>query len=480
LRNLITISICLFVSIQSVGQTYFNNTYESGQLEGGVGLTLVDDTLYTLSWQYDFLKYSLILTKLDLEGNRIAEYPMSDSVDMVPSYIGFFKEDDHFVGYGYTKVLDTIRPLIFKFSKTGQIIWQRSYNLPGAIQADLNNGILGNGDSTYVFGGLIVTAGNGSEYLFFKTDTAGNELTSQVYGGLGHDQAISIDKGLDSGYILSGYNKSVETNGNLFILKLTESGNTQWSRNYGTNFEFESGSVTTGTNNYWVVGPWGVGSEFTGQIMRLNKLGNIDYQIIVNDPDIHQANLYAGVELTDGSFIAVGVVADTVDFNPLGWMLKVDSNCNEIWKRTYQIRTEDHYLRDVISLGDTSFVACGYVFPDGTGNSEDMWLIRTDSFGCDSLGCHTVGINDIETKQDWLFKTYPNPSSGTFTVYFEASNLFTKLTIQDLLGNVVLVKKLYSKEHVLIDLSDQPAGIYLCSLQIGFKTIYADKLILTK
>jgi hypothetical protein len=68
-------------------------------------------------------------------------------------------------------------------------------------------------------------------------------------------------------------------------------------------------------------------------------------------------------------------------------------------------------------------------------------------------------VSDVaETKENDLFKIYPNPSSGIFSVSYENELKGTRIDIHDVLGNYVYNKSI--SDNSKIDLSYLPKGIY--------------------
>ena len=69
----------------------------------------------------------------------------------------------------------------------------------------------------------------------------------------------------------------------------------------------------------------------------------------------------------------------------------------------------------------------------------------------------TVGVN--EHNEDLDFKIYPNPTNGIFTISQNNTNK-TEIEIYNMLG-ILIYKTLTINKHTIIDLSNQPKGIYI-------------------
>ena len=444
-------------------QTFFNETFDWGNVEAGGGVELIEDTLYTLSWSTDLVKKDLIVSKFDLDGNKIIDFVISDSTSLNSGYHGFFVDSDtNLVGYGEVKVADTSRPYVFKMTRGGQLLWSKYFYFDSE-QMMLNSGCLGN-DSNYVFCGHQYVPGSGWEYFYLKSDTAGNLMDSEVFGGGSNDSGLSIQCGLDSGYLISGFNKSVEPEGDHYLLKLNEAGDEEWFRSYGTTLDFEGGWVSKGQDHYWIFGNWTTAAGFTGHVSKLNSLGFIQDQIIMDIPEIQFANLYAGYEDNRGNFVASGTIRLNGSGNFEGWLFKVDSNCNAIWSRTLSKRTSDHYIQDIVQLDDSSIVGIGYVFPEGV-MTQDMWMFRADSMGCINAGCSGVGL--LEPLALIPIKTYPNPVDHQTKFQVEGNSRFDEIVIMDISGALVKSIQIAGEvNQINVNLSDLSSGLYMAAISL--------------
>jgi len=91
---------------------------------------------------------------------------------------------------------------LIKTDSSGNKLWDKTYG--GALNDEAYSVIQTEDDgyalagSTYAFG-----AGLWDAWLI-KTDSSGNILWSQTYGGIGDDQAISMIISSDGGFVLSG------------------------------------------------------------------------------------------------------------------------------------------------------------------------------------------------------------------------------------------------------------------------------------
>lgn len=126
---------------------------------------------------------------------------------------------------------------VVKLNGSGETAWSRTY------QGSEANSIQQTGDGGYIVAG---SSGNmpgnygENDCWVVKLDSSGNKLWSQNYGGSEIDLAYSIQQTDDDGYIMAGYSSSNNGdvsgnhgNGDCWIVKLSKSGDTLWTRSLG-------------------------------------------------------------------------------------------------------------------------------------------------------------------------------------------------------------------------------------------------------
>jgi PKD repeat protein len=107
-----------------------------------------------------------------------------------------------------------------------------------------------------------------------------------------------------------------------------------------------------------------------------------------------------------------------------------------------------------------------------TPGTYDVTLVVTNAGGCSDTIVNSIVVTNTSSinENDLLSKlnVFPNPSNGLFNVQFNSTDASTKLTVLNLLGEVILKKELVQTANgnydTQIDLSNYPNGIYLINI----------------
>ena len=303
--------------------------------------------------------------------------------------------------------------------------------------------------------------------FIMKCDTTGNVIWERTFGG--PDLCLFFDVSVvdSTGYYASGYSYSGSFGkADAFVIMLDTAGNEKWSDLYGQdefdvaqNIGLNNGDVLLyGETSYEYI------TGFTASkslVRRIDSLGNERWSKSFENYYTRQDWLNCAFEYPDGDIILGGVMVDSVLGHERGWIVKIDSNGNEIWRRIHQNRNTGSYIHSIIETPDGGMLAVGYIWPNGVGTTQDGWLLKLDSMGCDTAGCHTVGTVEIETQD--LF-VYPNPTDGVFNVTsLDYINDGVAYSVYTATGKLVKKGKL-TQTISKIDLSDQSSGVYLLRL----------------
>ena len=222
-----------------------------------------------------------------------------------------------------------------------------------------------------------------------------SSLTAQItfqrtYGGADDDIGYSVQQTDDGGYILAGATRSFGAgNADAYLIKVDALGDTLWTRTLGGENDDYGGSVRqTADGGYIVAG----GTQSFGA-------GNSDLWLIKTDAsgDTLWTRTFGGAgwdgggsieQTADGGYIVAGVTNSFGAGSDDVWLVKTDSFGQSMWAKTFG-GTSDDGGSSVHQNPDGGYIVAGVTNSFGAG-SDDAWLIMTDSLG-DTLWTRTYG-----------------------------------------------------------------------------------------
>ncbi len=239
-------------------------------------------------------------------------------------------------------------------AQSHDIIWQNSY---GGTQLDRASSVCLTSDNGYVIGGGTLSndgdvSGNhgGSDFWVIKLDALGVLQWQRCLGGSKDDKLECINSTSDGGFITCGYAISI------------------------------NGNVSGHHNSGW---------ELDGWVVKLNSLGNIQWQKCLGGEDTDA--MFYTEETFDGGYITGGITYSDDGDVTLNkgirdcWVVKLDSLGNIQWQKTYGGSNYD-LLNKIIQLADSSYIFTGYSnSSDGDVSNnyygDDVWVVKLDAEG---------------------------------------------------------------------------------------------------
>jgi len=218
-------------------------------------------------------------------------------------------------------------------------------------------------------------------------------LWTKTYGGPDYDEGHSVCETSDGSYIVAGYTKSFGAGEpDVWLIKTDPNGDTLWTKTYGGSEWDQAWSVQQTSDGGYIVTGW---TESFGA-------GEADVWLLKTDADGDTlwARTYGDTGWDSGSsvqqtpdegYIIAGYTASvgTGEIQQV-YLIKTDANGDTIWTRTYG---ESGWTRgsSVKQTSDGSYIIAGstYIFSEVVSSIE-IYLIKTDANG-DSLWTRTYG-----------------------------------------------------------------------------------------
>ena len=247
---------------------------------------------------------------------------------------------------------------VTKLNVEGLIEWQRCYG--GSLSEPYSNTILEApgggymvGSTTFSYDGDITCPAKGGRIWLVRIDASGEVIWDLCPAGVSSSSIGSITTTSDGDWLICGGTWAVDQDGcgngqmDLWMARVSDSGQVLWSRCYGGSHEDRANHVTHTSDGGFVL----TGSSRS------------------NDGDLSGVNPYS----------MPPAPAST------GWVLKVDAEGSQQWQHCYGGSMNDHFTM-IQEAVDGSFWVLGITQSNdghvsGNNGSEDGWVLRLDSNG---------------------------------------------------------------------------------------------------
>ena len=245
---------------------------------------------------------------------------------------------------------------------------------------DYGNAVHQTNDGGYIIVGETSLIQDGtSDIWLIKTDFHGNEEWIKTFDGSNRDYASSIQETIDGGYVFTGSKGSGDYK-ETWLIKTDSQGNEDWNQTFGGgNYDRGNSVKQTNDGGYIITGE--ISSSGNGSsdvlLIKTDHNGNKEWKRTFGGGDYDRG--YSVQQTRDSGFIIAGSTRSNGDSYDDLWLIKVDSQGNEEWNRTFGGGYIDigHCIYETT---DNGYVITGYTQSYGNG-SRDLWLIKTDVHG---------------------------------------------------------------------------------------------------
>jgi hypothetical protein len=225
------------VKLDGSGQVEWQKAYGKDSIEEVYGIVETEDGGLVAAGQTTAAGRSdeALLLKLDSAGN--IEWQKTYGLSLLEyAYSVQTTSDCGFIVAGSTNSSGAggVDAWLLKLDESGNVIWAKTY---GGASNDAAYAVQETSDRGFIVAGDTESFGAGrKDFWILKLDPDGNVEWQKALGGPENDSRPWIERGWDPSYVVGGSTISTSGHAEIWVLKLTLSGDVQWQKSYGNNF----------------------------------------------------------------------------------------------------------------------------------------------------------------------------------------------------------------------------------------------------
>ncbi|MHA2405383.1 MAG: Loki-CTERM sorting domain-containing protein [Candidatus Hermodarchaeia archaeon] len=260
----------------------------------------------------------------------------------------------------------------------GNHLWNQTF---GGINSDQAHTLVVLSDGGFALAGITTSFGAGSNDAWLvRTDSSGTHMWNQTFGGTNGDLVSSLIE-VSGGFAFVGTTSSFGAGGeDIWLVRTDTSGNHLWNQTFGGSEDDEGYSVKAlSGGGYVLAGATASYGHPEGDmyLARANNTGHYLWHQTFGTSTFDWG--WSVVEVSTGGFAIVGASyglgAGLFDV----WLVRTDSSGSFLWDKTYGGASSDWGFSIIeVSSGGFALACTTETFGEG---AEDMWLLRIPGEG---------------------------------------------------------------------------------------------------
>jgi hypothetical protein len=357
----------MLIKLDVSGNILWSNTYNTGEYDNAEFSIQTSDQKYVCAGRSNInggsFPTSAIIYKTDSAGNLLFSKRYGGTGN--DGFVHIIETSDNgFAAVGNTQSLSAGGSdiLLVRTDLNGDTIFTRSY---GTAENESGSYVIQLPDNGFLIAGRQATVnGTRGDGILLRTDSAGNQLWSKMYGDTLFEELTSVQHTSDGGFIVSGSTTGNGSGGfDILLMKTDSGGAVTWSQAYGGAASDAAYDVHITSDNGFLV------SGFT-------------------------ESLGYGHRLSQG--------ADESNI----FLLKTNDTGAVQWMEVYGDGLQDEAFRSAIA-SDGGYLVGGFTTNYLTSDSSQIIIIKTDSMGIS--GCHESQVMPADSiftiaSRDTLFQ----------------------------------------------------------------------------
>jgi hypothetical protein len=487
--------ILCFISISTLAQQItFNKSFGNGNsiIDTGRPIVEIPGVGYlvpNMFWKYWNDSSRIVITLIDYNGNVIINkfYGEDGKVYDCAKVIKLHDDNYLFLGVYRLTFNNNLYSFVYKLNSLGDTLWSKTYSsgqmftLLEEVIETKDKGFLMTGWSQNFSGPTYYQ----SQAYIVKTDSLGNVEWDYLFGNsIDYERGTAIHELSDSSIIIVGYKyvPAVDQNQSILI-KIDKNGNYIDDNLITSPVSIAFTNSILGSDGYiYVTGSFdvsGIPFKSKGLVGKFDSSLNLIWQDTIGHSGFQNEVFFGITESLNHQIIVCG---GTSYLNATGahngWVASFDTSGNTLWERVLFKNNKSEWFNTVIQVSDGGYAMCGSVqIYDSTAGSwsQDVWVVKVDSLGCDIDGCPTIlwtSVKENELIMKNNLKVYPNPFSDNLNISFTLdTNKEIKIELFNSLGQVVktISNKRYftGKNEINFSIAELPECIYHLKFSAG-------------
>ncbi|MFX0054265.1 MAG: hypothetical protein ACFFAD_05000 [Candidatus Hermodarchaeota archaeon] len=269
-------------------------------------------------------------------------------------------------GYGFVSVATHYELNLLRTDSDGNQLWNKTYG-----QGEFYDIVQCSDGGFALFGSTERPGGIGNDdFYLVRTDSDGNTLWNYTYGGTEADLARRDGLVLcdDGGFAMIGVTYSYGSETEVLLVRTDSSGDLLWYQTYGGTGR-QSGSCLLETDSGFIIaadasvtGPWMIHTDADGNVISEHEY--LSYASWHRSSAIGWAD--SMVRCSNGGYAIVGTGYAGLEEG--SWLLRIDDGGYYIWDNFYS-RDSGCWLWAIIESSEGGFVVAGSTAGDG-------WIMR--------------------------------------------------------------------------------------------------------
>jgi hypothetical protein len=251
-------------------------------------------------------------------------------------------------------------------------------------------------DGGYLVAGTVADSATGGDACLIRTDSTGTPLWSRAYTGGGFGFAYSLQMMGDGSNMVGGSGSVITGSGKdnkFFLMRTDTAGNESWTRIFGGFSDYNGIAVmnaddkgflimgSMGPSSYSSLGIWCIKTDMAGATLWKKAIGLED-----------TANFSGAVEV-DGGYVIAGTCRRNRATRTDLLLMKIDASGTVLWTKVYGTADNDQCM-SIRQTPDHGYIVLGRVPVPGSSGYPDNWILRTDSLG-DTLWTRTFPVSSV-------------------------------------------------------------------------------------